>query len=88
MINITTKNKILSIALGGLTAAVPAAVYLIDRTALEGTFNTAMNALAVFSKFNNFIYGMFDLAAVIYFITVTLLFVFFTVQAIEKRRWS
>ena len=44
MINITTKNKILSIALGGLTAAVPAAVYLIDRTALEGTFNTAMNA--------------------------------------------
>ena len=61
---------------------------LIKPVLLDGTFLSAMNALSVFQRYDNFIYGMLDLRSIVYFITIIALFNFFTVQVIEKRRWA
>lgn len=84
----TTKNLILAggISLGGIGAL--AALYFLKPTLLEGTFISAMNALSVFQRYDTFIYGMLDLRSIVYFITIIALFIFFTVQVIEKRRWA
>lgn len=84
----TTKNPILAggISLGGIGAL--AALYFLKPTLLEGTFISAMNALSVFQRYDTFIYGMLDLRSIVYFITIIALFIFFTVQVIEKRRWA
>lgn len=84
----TTRNLPLSGILTAVGAGGTAAVYLLRPALLEGTFNTALNSLAVFSRYDSFIYGIFDLRSVVYFFTIIALFIFFTVQTIEKRRWA
>ena len=85
---VTTKSLPLSCGIGGVSVAAIVLLYIFKHTALEGTFNTAMNALSVFSRFDSFIYGVFDLTSVVYFLSIIILFIFFTVQTVEKRRWS
>ncbi len=48
----------------------------------------AIQWLSVLQRFQSFVTGIFSLSALIYFISFAALFVFLTVQAIEKRRWS
>ncbi len=76
----------------GLTAVVTfvplALLYIIVPTAMEGAFTSALGALAIFDRMNNFTSGIFDITGLVYFISVAALFCFFTVQAVEKRRWS
>ncbi|MBR4875955.1 MAG: ABC transporter permease [Clostridia bacterium] len=84
----TTKNKLLAAGCGLCGMGAMAALYFLKPTMLEGSFNEALNALSVFQRYDSFIYGMLDLRSVIYFITIIALFIFFTVQIIEKRRWA
>jgi len=44
--------------------------------------------LSLFSRFNNFINGVFDVNSIVFYISVAGLFVFLCVQALEKRRYS
>lgn len=63
-------------------------LYLLSPTAMEGAFTGALSALAVFDRMDSFTGGIFDLTGIVYFVSVAALFCFFTVQAVEKRRWS
>ncbi len=45
-------------------------------------------SLSLFDALENFIYGVFDLRAVVFYLTAIALFNFLTVQSLEKRRWS
>lgn len=53
-----------------------------------GWLVVALNWLSVFQRFSNFALGIFSLTGVIYMISFAFVFLFLTVQAIEKRRWS
>lgn len=44
--------------------------------------------LSFFERYNGFTYGLFDLANVLFFISAVVMFLFFTVRVLEKRRWS
>lgn len=48
----------------------------------------AVEWISVLSRFQNFTYGIFDFAAVIYYLTIAFVFLFLTVRVYEKRRWS
>ena len=65
-----------------------AAVYFLKPAWLEGLFPKLLNSLALFGRFDNFVNGLFDISSLVYFVSVALLFVFFTCQGFEKRRWS
>ena len=43
---------------------------------------------SVLSRFNAFSYGMFDFSALLYYISITFVFLFLTVRVYEKRRWG
>ena len=45
-------------------------------------------ALSVFDRFNTFVEGVFDLNCVVYYLSITGVCLFLTVQSMEKRRWS
>ena len=53
----------------------------------DNTAQTFLSAFYVFERINNFIYGLFDLTGVVYYLSVIFLFVFFSVQNLDKRRW-
>ena len=46
------------------------------------------SAISVTSRFTYFMYGLFDWASFIYFLSLSALFIFLTVRVFERRRWS
>lgn len=62
--------------------------FILDSSAFEGLFPEVMEQLSLFDRFYGFIDGVFDLRSVVYFFSVAAVFVFLSVQSLEKRRWS
>ncbi len=44
--------------------------------------------ISVYARFANFTYGLFDFAALLYYISICFAFLFLTVRVYEKRRWE
>ena len=44
--------------------------------------------ISVIGRFTNLSSGVFDLSAVVYFVSLTFVFLFLTVRVYEKRRWN
>lgn len=61
-------------------------LYWLRMTTLAGKINLLLQGLAVFSRFVPFSQGIFDLTAVFYFVTASVLFVVFTVLAFDRKR--
>ena len=68
---------------GGLVAA-----YTFRSADFQGLLPNLMEQLSLFDRFYEFVNGTFDLTAIVYYLTVIAVFVFLTVQSLEKRRWS
>lgn len=49
---------------------------------------TVFSWISIFSRFQNFTYGIFDFAAVLYYVSIVAVFLFLTVRVYEKRRWG
>lgn len=45
-------------------------------------------SISVYARFQNFTQGVFDLAALFYYLTITAVFLFLTVRVFDKRRWG
>ncbi len=74
------------VGLGLLGALV--LVYWLNSDLLEGLLPEIMTALSLFERFYNFLNGVFDLTAIVFYVSVTGLFLFLTVQSLEKRRYN
>jgi ABC-2 type transport system permease protein len=47
-----------------------------------------INSISINERYSNFSMGIFDLSDAVFYLSLTALFVFFTVRMLEKRRWS
>lgn len=83
-----TKNIIFSSCVGGVFAIGIAAVYFIKPTVFTGLIQKFLNLFAIANHFDNFVGGIFDVTGIIYMVSVVCIFVFLTVQCIQKHRWS
>ena len=83
-----TKN--LSVAFLTAAALVGALLiaYAIDASTFSGLFPALMKKLSLFERFYGTIGGMFDLTAIVYYLSIIGVFLFFTTETLEKRRWS
>ena len=82
------KSVVIAAAASLLAEGALALVYFLAPTAFEGLIPTIVENISVFDRFYNFTYGIFDLNAVVYFISVIVVFLFLSMQSLEKRRWS
>lgn len=62
--------------------------YRSNTALFEGSIQNVLSQVSVFARLDNFLYSLFDLTSVIYYVSIMCLFVFFTVQVLEKKRWS
>ncbi|MCR5485336.1 MAG: ABC transporter permease [Clostridiales bacterium] len=65
-----------------------AIVRFIKPDLLEGGLTKVLDNISLFDKLYDFATGVFNVNSIVYFLTITGLFLFFTVQSLEKRRWS
>lgn len=63
-------------------------VYMFSKDSFAGLFPSVMEQLSIFERFYQFVYGIFDVTSVVYLISVSAVFLFLSVQSLEKRRWS
>lgn len=88
LLYVMSKNILLSIVFVGAAIGGLLLWYQNDSSAFSGLFASMMNSISVFDRFDTFVDGVFDLTAVVYYVSICCAFVFLTVQAMEKRRWS
>ena len=67
----------------GLTGLV-----LLQSAWLTEAFSAVLSVLCFFTPFEDFVNNSFSLPTLVYYLTVTGMFLFFTAQSIEKRRWN
>ncbi len=81
-------NLTISVLVGAIGEAALVSMYLLKPTLYEGSVAKVFGWFSVSSRFNNFASGVFDVSGIIYYISITCLFTFLTVQVIKKKRWS
>ena len=82
------KNTFLAVLIGIIGEAVLTGIYFLKSTLLEGAVQKILSVFDLSSHFDDFTNGILDVSNVVYYLTVIGLFLFFTVQSIQKRRWS
>lgn len=88
IIKLLTKNQFLAYGAGIVLAAAMVIAYIRDKTVFEGLLPNIMTKLSLFERFYTFVNGVFDMTAIIYYVTVIGLFLFLSVQSLEKRRYN
>lgn len=82
------QNPTVAIGIGFLCEVILIFIYYKKSSLLDGAVSKFLNSFSMVTYFDNFAMGILDFSGVIYYISVTILFIFLTVQSIKKRRWS
>lgn len=83
-----TKNRNFAYGISILIILAVVITYFVDSSKFEGLLPDIMTKLSLFERFYIFVNGVFDMTAIIYYITVIIFFLFLSVQSLEKRRYN
>ncbi len=88
LVRFVTRSTNLAYGVGLVLIAAILVVYLINSSLFDGLLPKIMTEISLFSRFYTFVNGVFDVTAIIYYLTVIVFFLFLTVQSLEKRRYN
>ena len=83
-----TRHLVISLALTLVLEGVLVVIYVFKEIWLENLVYQIAMAISAFKRLNVFVNDLFDLTGIIFYLSLSFLFVFFTIQSFEKRRWS
>lgn len=83
-----TKNSAVSLIVGGVLVALIVLLYVLNKNLFAGAFPSMLSSLALFERFYDFTYGIFNLKDVLFYLSFSSFFVFLTVKSLEKKRWN
>ncbi len=83
-----TKNGFTALLCAAALVGATMAAFIINSAAFEGLVSTILEKLSLFEWFYIIINGVFDLRCVVFLLSVAGVFLFLSVQSMEKRRWS
>lgn len=81
--NILITTSIAVVGLGSITA-----IYLLNKFIFDGLILKVIDRLSLIKRFEPFIRGNLSLSPVVFYLSFITVFIFLTVQLIEKRRWD
>lgn len=88
IVRLMTKNTVAALATALVLDGGMLVCWVVDSARFGGIAGKLLSAVCVFSRMTGFIDGVFDWSAIVYFLSVAAVFLFLTVQSLEKRRWS
>ena len=84
-----TKNGLLSVGIEGIGTIVLIVIYVVDSSLYEGILSTIFEKFALVSTFTSVAENnLLDIGGVVMYLTLIGVFLFLTVQSIQKRRFS
>ena len=63
-------------------------MYFLNPSFYDGLIISILSWFSVVDRFNAFTLGIMDVSALLYYVSVVFVFLFFTVMRIKKKRWS
>ncbi len=88
IVYLLTRNYVVTAIVGCVTVIPLVVAYVINSEAFASLFPKTLEYLALFDRFYGFLGGIFDVGAIVYYISFAIFFIFLTVQSFDKRRWS
>ncbi len=88
LVRYLTKNEHLAYGTAIVLIAAVGITYFVNSAVFEGLLPDIMKKLSLFERFYTFVSGVFDLTAIVYYISVIAFFLFLAVQSLEKRRYN
>jgi len=88
IVYLLTRNWMVTICSGLILAGGVTVIYIAKQSLFEGLFPKMIEYLAVFDRMNSFVNGIFDLTAVVYYLSLIVLFVWLATQSMDKKRWN
>lgn len=83
-----TKHVVVSCVTGCVLEILLVILYFVKQSWFEGGFSTVFGVLDCSSRLTSFYSGVLDLNGILYYVSGCAIFVFLTVQAVQKRRYS
>jgi ABC-2 type transport system permease protein len=88
LLQVMIQNPLISGIAGVVGEILLFVVYFVKSSILEGSVQKLLTVFDISGHFDNFTNGLLDLQGVVYFLSVIVICLFFTVQSINKRRWN
>ena len=88
LVRYLTKNEHLAYGTAIVLIAAVGITYFANSAVFEGLLPDIMKKLSLFERFYTFVSGVFDLTAIVYYVSVIAFFLFLAVQSLEKRRYN
>ena len=83
-----TKNYVAGLLTAAVLDFVLILTYYLKSEIFEGVIPSALGAISLFDALDVFAGGIFDLTGIVFYLSVAAVFIFLTVQSLEKRRWA
>ncbi len=83
-----TENQLVSALLTITAIASTLVLGIISNYVSFTPLRVVLKWISVFDRFYAFTYGYFDIVALLYYISITVLFLFLSIRVLEKRRWE
>lgn len=81
-------NAALSAVIGVIAEAALTITFVLHTEAFDNLLGNALSSISIIERYDNFVLGIFDVSALIYYVSVSFLFVFITIQRIRKKRYA
>ena len=82
-----TRNILATVVVAVLAAGVAIGLYLFNNFIYDGIIVRSLLWLSLFDRFSNFTIGRIDTADIVYYVSFCVMFIYLTINVIEKRRW-
>ena len=83
----STKNILVTVIFGTVAAGFAGVLYLINNLVYDGIIVRVLIWFSIFARFQAFASGLLHLSDIVYYVSFCVLFVYLTINVIEKRRW-
>ena len=87
-ISALTENQLSAAVITIATLACTVALSLANQYINVYAIRFVLDWICILSRYANFSYGMFDWSALLYYISITSVFLFLTIRVYDRRRWN
>lgn len=85
---VMTKNTLVGTLIGAALVTGATVVYFVKSELYEELVPSFLEKLGLFDRISNFIYGVFDVKALVFYLSIVIMFVFLTALSFDKKRWN
>ncbi len=81
-------NVIITVIIGVIGEIGASVIYFVVPSLYDGIVAKIVSVFSISDKYNNFVEGILDINAILYFFSIIVMFLLLTIQVIKKKRWN